>query len=182
MAFNSGMSVPKKFGTVGTRLATLSRHTAVPVRLARQLLRRRLLGQQPDRRRPDRPAGDQEPGRAGGRFDVDLDPDSGPVPDREERHRRGEPRARHVANGRVTVNDRACASVKRTFATNASGAVVETRRPTGIGLPYSSYDLCADNGVRRQTATNIAVKDTTERHHAHALPRRARDRWLGTCP
>jgi hypothetical protein len=44
------------------------------------------------------------------------------------------------------------------MATNATGNLPDP------GLPYSNYDICVSNTtgvIRKQVATNIAVKDTT---------------------
>ena len=62
-----------------------------------------------------------------------------------------------VANAHVTVSDDNCSvsgkPVKRTYTTNATGNLADP------GLPWSAYDVCVDDGIRRQTATNVAVED-----------------------
>ena len=62
-----------------------------------------------------------------------------------------------VANAHVTVTDDNCSisgePVKRTYTTNATGNLADP------GLPWSTYDVCVDDGIRRQTATNVAVED-----------------------
>jgi Tfp pilus assembly protein PilV len=60
-----------------------------------------------------------------------------------------------VAGGRVVVTDPNCSNAKRTFTTNGSGALPDP------GLPYGTYTVCADNGVRRRTHTNVVVKNAT---------------------
>jgi Tfp pilus assembly protein PilV len=63
-----------------------------------------------------------------------------------------------VSNARVRIADLMCpddptTGFQRTFFTNAQGALPDP------GLPYSSYSVCADNGVRRRTIGNVDVKD-----------------------
>jgi Tfp pilus assembly protein PilV len=60
-----------------------------------------------------------------------------------------------VAGGHVVVTDPNCSNAKRTFTTNSSGALPDP------GLPYGTYTVCADNGVRRRTQTNVVVKSAT---------------------
>lgn len=56
-----------------------------------------------------------------------------------------------VNKPRVTVTDTKCkfkgSSVKRVLATDSSGHLVDP------GLPWSTYEICADNGSRREKAT-----------------------------
>lgn len=64
-----------------------------------------------------------------------------------------------VANAHVTISDDNCSisgqPIKRTYATNATGNLVDP------GLPWSIYDVCVDDGLRRQTAAKVAVQDLT---------------------
>jgi hypothetical protein len=74
-----------------------------------------------------------------------------------------------VADARVRIGDRNCivgpTQLRRTFTANSSGQLSEGgssgpgSSTPGIGLPYSDYDICADNGVRRRTLTNVPIKD-----------------------
>ncbi|HEV7398797.1 MAG TPA: type II secretion system protein [Solirubrobacterales bacterium] len=61
-----------------------------------------------------------------------------------------------VNGAHVIVSDEKCTVsgqfVKRTYATNSSGALVDP------GLPWSTYSICADNGSRHQTVTGKEVK------------------------
>jgi Tfp pilus assembly protein PilV len=60
-----------------------------------------------------------------------------------------------VVGGNVVITDPNCSNAKRTFTTNGSGALSDP------GLPWGTYTVCADNGVRRRTHTNIVVKNAT---------------------
>jgi hypothetical protein len=62
--------------------------------------------------------------------------------------RRGLP----VNNAHVVLDDDNCSDLTRTFFTNALG------RLSDPGMPYSRYDVCADNGIRRVTQSNVNVK------------------------
>ncbi len=74
-----------------------------------------------------------------------------------------------VSNAAVTVTDTQCTAagggaIKRTFTNRTSGS------PTGLvpsgqsavdpGLPYGVYDVCAYNGARRNTLSNVPVITT----------------------
>ncbi len=74
-----------------------------------------------------------------------------------------------VSNATVVVTDTQCTTstggvIKRTFTNRTTGS------PTGLvpqgqsyvdpGLPYGVYNICAYNGTRRNTVSNVSVKTT----------------------
>jgi Tfp pilus assembly protein PilV len=64
-----------------------------------------------------------------------------------------------VGSANVTVVDKNCkvgsTPVKRTYSTNIEGHLGDP------GLPWSTYEVCADNGTRHQTVTGVEVKSLT---------------------
>jgi hypothetical protein len=66
-----------------------------------------------------------------------------------------------VANARVRIQDDNCPDdppgsgtpFRRTFHTNVDGQLPDP------GLPYSVYDVCADDGARQSTLTDVPVQD-----------------------
>jgi hypothetical protein len=93
-----------------------------------------------------------------------------------------------VANARVTVTDDNCSisgtPVKRTFGTNALGQLPNR------GLPWSRYDICADNGVRRSRALtsgvnqnqNVNVQNLTAGTTVNVYLSGSTNSQAGTCP
>jgi Tfp pilus assembly protein PilV len=72
-----------------------------------------------------------------------------------------------LANAHVTVSDETCVvsgkAVKRTFTTTSTGLLANPASPTvpDPGLPWGTYEVCADNGSRHQTVTKVAVQSPT---------------------
>jgi hypothetical protein len=68
-------------------------------------------------------------------------------------------RGSRVNNARVRISDKNCLTngvpFRRTFFTNSDGELPNS------GLPWSVYDICAQNGNRAVTVTNRTVKDYT---------------------
>ncbi|MFN8161218.1 MAG: hypothetical protein U0R52_09295 [Solirubrobacterales bacterium] len=64
-----------------------------------------------------------------------------------------------VANAHVTVSDTSCSisgsPVKRRYTTNSSGSLADP------GLPWSTYNVCVDNGSRRKTVNGVVVQNLT---------------------
>lgn len=63
-----------------------------------------------------------------------------------------------VPGARVRVSDTNCEAsgggpLRRTFTTDANGKLADP------GMPWSIYDVCADDGTVAQTATSVTVKD-----------------------
>lgn len=150
MVFNSGMTTAKRFGTVGTRLSAIAAGPLFPFT-------------SPDTIYPGACTGNNPTG-AGVNFtskSVTV-PINGSIaasmqlPALYLTVKSGSSSTvpgTNVANARVTLTDRNCTGVKRTMTTNASGMLADP------GLPFSSYDICVDNGTRRQTQANVAVNN-----------------------
>jgi Tfp pilus assembly protein PilV len=152
MVFNSGMTVAKKFGTVGTRLATVNATPLFPFVSPDTVYAGACVGNNPTAAAPLAPLAANSvavPVNGTVAASVQIPALYLPVMSGTSSAVPGTP----VVNGRVTITDRNCANVKRIAATNATGNLADP------GLPYSAYDICADNGTRRQTASNVAVKD-----------------------
>ena len=74
--------------------------------------------------------------------------------------------------------------VKRTFTTNALGQLADP------GLPWSHYDVCADNGLRRSRALtsgsnqnqNLTVQDLTAGTAVNLYLSGTTNSQAGTCP
>lgn len=97
-----------------------------------------------------------------------------------------------VSNAAVTVTDTQCttsggAAVKRTFTNRTSGS------PTGLvptgqsavdpGLPYGVYNVCAYNGARRNTLTNVPIQTTaTDTSRTIYVGSGAPGSTTGACP
>lgn len=84
-----------------------------------------------------------------------------------------------VAAAHVTIADDNCAvggkPVKRTYTTDVNGGLGDP------GLPWSTYDVCVDDGVRRQTAEKVTVKDLLN-GTALSIYMTGAGSSLGTCP
>jgi Tfp pilus assembly protein PilV len=72
-----------------------------------------------------------------------------------------------LANAHVTVSDENCIvsgrAVKRTFTTTSAGLLANPANPAvpDPGLPWGTYEVCADNGSRHQTVTKVAIQSPT---------------------
>ena len=156
MAYNTGMSVPKRFGTLDTRVATLAVGPLFPFTSPDSFYAGACAANNPTAAAPTAPEAAASllvPVNGTSTASIVLpalhltvrDGSSSSVP------------GVSVANARVTVTDRNCSNTKRVLATNATGNLPDP------GLPYSNYDICASSPgttPRKQIATNIAVKDT----------------------
>jgi type II secretory pathway pseudopilin PulG len=84
-----------------------------------------------------------------------------------------------VAGAHLTVSDNNCVvsgkPVKRTYATTAEGKLADP------GLPWSVYDVCVDDGIRRQTAAKVSVENLTSGTNL-PLYLSGTGSTLGTCP
>ena len=61
-----------------------------------------------------------------------------------------------VPGAQVLVADRNCSTMSvdtRAFATDANGGLADP------GLPWSSYDVCAQDGTKHVVADDVRVKD-----------------------
>lgn len=97
-----------------------------------------------------------------------------------------------VSNAAVTVTDTQCttsggAAVKRTYTNRTSGSptgLVPTGQ-TGVdpGMPYGVYNICAYNGSRRNTLSNVPVQTTaTDTSQTIYLGSGAPGSTTGACP
>jgi hypothetical protein len=91
-----------------------------------------------------------------------------------------------VSNAHVTVSDDNCMvsgePVKRVYSTGSSGTLVNpSTGKADPGLPWSTYDVCVDDGLRRQVANNVPVKNLNT---GTSLPvyMTGLGSSLGTCP
>ena len=157
MAYNTGMSVPKRFGTLGTRVGTLAVGPLFPFTSPDSFYAGACAGNNPTASTPNAPAAAASllvPVNGSASATIVLPALNLTVRDGTGTTVPGVP----VANARVTITDRNCAGVKRIMTTNATGNLADP------GLPYSNYDICVSSPgttPRKQVATNVAVKDTT---------------------
>lgn len=97
-----------------------------------------------------------------------------------------------VSNAAVTITDTQCTTssggaVKRTYTNRTSGS------PTGLvptgqssvdpGMPYGVYNICAYNGSRRNTLTNVPIQTTsTDTSRTIYVGSGASGSTTGACP
>ncbi|MSO42349.1 MAG: hypothetical protein EXQ70_10735 [Solirubrobacterales bacterium] len=160
VVFNTGMTIPKKFGTVGTPVSELTAGGLFPFLSPYAVYAGTCDGNNPN------PTGEDDPPAAAAIATVVVPAGNGAPAVIEipalhltvwsgvDSSNPGAP----VQGARVRVADQNCddaagAPIQRTFATNASGGLADP------GLPYGTYDVCADDGVKRTTLTSVAVQD-----------------------
>ena len=66
--------------------------------------------------------------------------------------------------------------MKRTFTTNSAGQLPDP------GLPYSVYDVCADNGLKHVSANGVSVKDLGAARRCDLYVGERHDAIPGACP
>jgi Tfp pilus assembly protein PilV len=160
MVFNTGMTTPKAFGTVGSPAATVTATSLFPFTSPDTVYAGSCTGDNPN------PTNDSNPPGAAAMASVGVPPGgSAPatiqLPALKLTVRSGLSAlapGSPVSGARVTVSDTNCttgggAPVKRTFTTNSAGQLPDP------GLPYSVYDVCADNGLKHVSATGVSVED-----------------------
>jgi hypothetical protein len=152
VAYNTGMSAARSFGTINSRLTTVPATNLFPFTSTYSFWAGRNC------------AGDTPPtGAALGTLTVPVNGTITTSPalqmpalwltvwDGTATATPGLPvNAAHVI---LTDKGSGCSSVKRTFTTNATGRLPDP------GMPYSTYDVCADNGVKKVTVTGVSVKN-----------------------
>ena len=168
---NTGMTAPKSFGTIGTRVVKQTASPLFPFTSPDIVYAGACTGNNPTAATPTAPAAQASvqvnAGGPAATAQVTL-------PSLNLRVFSGSSSSSPgslVGNARVTVTDKNCSiggnPVKRVLATASSGANLgELPDP---GLPYSTYDICVSNTtttaalptIRRSTTTNLAVKSTT---------------------
>jgi Tfp pilus assembly protein PilV len=161
MVFNTGMTTAKAFGTVGSPAATVTATSLFPFTSPDTVYAGSCTGDNPN------PNNDSNPPGAAAMASVAVPP-GGTAPATTiqlpalkltvwsglSALAPGSP----VSGAHVRVSDTNCATgggaqVKRTFTTNSAGQLPDP------GLPYSIYDVCADNGVKRVSANGVSVED-----------------------
>jgi Tfp pilus assembly protein PilV len=157
--FNTGMTAAETFGTVGTRVASVSASPLFPFSSQDTVYAGACIGNNPTAAIPLEPLAQASVAvNAGG----PASPALITLPALNLTVMSGASALSPgvaVNNARVTVTDKNCSiggtPVKRVLATNASGKL------TDPGLPYSTYDVCVSNTTKRVTTTGVAVKNAT---------------------
>ena len=188
--FNTGMTAAETFGTPGTRTATITSSQLFPFASPDTVYAGACTTNNPD------PDDDDTPPAAASLASVIVPPGatttaSVQLPALHVTVWNGTsattPGTR-VANARVTVIDDFCSlagvPLKRVFTTNANGQIADP------GLPWSQYDVCADNGVRRSrvltTGTtknqNMVVQSLTAGTAVPIYLTGTTNSQAGTCP
>jgi len=164
VASNTGMSAPETFGTPGgTEVGTITATSLFPFTSPDTFYAGSCSGDNPN------PTGMANPPGAAALANV-LVPAGGTAATRTIQlpalnltvwsgNNSSSPGSK-VNAAHVTLTDDNCtlpsgAPVKRVYATNTLGSL------TDPGLPWSQYDLCVDNGTRKQLINNVVVKTLT---------------------
>jgi hypothetical protein len=191
---NTGMTQPKSFGTVGTRVSKITASPLFPFTSDDIVYAGACTGNNPSAAAPFAPAA-----QASVRVNA-----GGPVgqavitlPQLNLTVRSGNSSSSPgslIGNARVTITDKNCSingtPIKRVMSTGTSGASLG--KLADPGLPYGTYDICVSNGPssnpstsspRRFIATNVAVKSTTTpTSQTYYLGSSASGTVSGTCP
>lgn len=153
MVFNTGMAIAKAFGTPGTPASTVPATPLFPFTSPDTVYAGTCTGNNPTsgaalanvtvpRGGPPASATVQLPALHLTVWSGNSSSPGSPVP-----------------NARVRIGDKNCLTngvpFRRTFFTNAQGQLPD------LGLPWSVYDVCAQNSTntRARTQTNVSVKD-----------------------
>jgi hypothetical protein len=186
VASNTGMTVPKTFGTPGgIRVASITGTSLFPFSSPDTFYAGACTGNNPN------PTGMTNPPGAAAMATVTV-PAGGTATAAniqlpalnltvKSGNNSGSPGS-NVLNAHVTLSDDNCAiagvPVKRTYATNASGALADP------GLPWSQYDVCVDNGTKKQLVNNLVVQNLANAGTALTvyLGASAAGVQSGTCP
>lgn len=163
MVYNTGMTSAKAFGTLGTRVASISTGPLFPFTSPDAVYAGSCTGNTPT-------TGSLAVVNAtvpvGGT--VTPAPIELPALNLTAFNGTGSSSPGTRANGaNVLVLDDNCSvagkQVRRTFTTNSSGNIATIGTPAlqQRGLPWSRYDVCVDNGTKRVVANNIDVKNLT---------------------
>jgi len=197
VAYNSGMSAPASFGTVGTRIDTLDITSRFPFTSPYGVYAGSCATNNPN------PDDVENPPAAAAIADVTVtanQTENGtiqlPALDLTVRsgNSSGNPGSL-VQNGTVKITDTDCTvggnPVKRTYTTTTTAAPGGAGKLAAVGaatvptpgMPYGVYDICASNGTRRNTATDVAVQTTTTNTtRTIYLGSGASGSSAGTCP
>ena len=184
VAFNTGMSTAKAFGTPGTPAAHGHRHPAVPVRLPLLRLRRHLRGRQPQPQRRQRTprAPPRSPNVARARraaaqtATIELPALHLTVWSGSS----GRPRARRSPTPRA-VADKNCPDGRRR---RSSAPSPPTRRASSTtrACPTASTTSARTTARKHVSATGVSVEDLERRHRRSTSTSAAAASTSGACP
>jgi Tfp pilus assembly protein PilV len=160
VAFNTGMTAAQHFGTAGSPGSTVTATPLFPFTSPDTVYAGTCTGDNPN------PNNESNPPGAAAMASVNV-PSGGSVPATIQlpalkltvwSGADGSAPGSPVSSARATVSDQNCttgsgAPVKRTFTTNAAGELPDP------GLPYSVYDVCADDGSVHVDANGVSVQD-----------------------
>ncbi len=157
MVFNTGMTIAKRFGTIGTQVSKITATPLFPFSSPDTVYAGTCTGNNPTTVTTPLSAAASVPVNAGGPTSNALI--TLPAMDITVRTGRSSSSPGSLLdNAKVVVTDRNCSNQKTTMFTNSSGKLPDP------GLPWSTYDLCvsgpiATNTYRRVTRTAIDVKN-----------------------
>jgi Tfp pilus assembly protein PilV len=162
VAFNTGMTAAKSFGTPGSPASQITASSLFPFASPYAVYAGTCEGDNPN------PAGEDPPPVPDAIASVVIPPGGSQAATIElpalhltvwsgTEAAPGTP----VQDARVRIQDDNCpedppgsgTAFRRTFNTNVDGRLPDP------GLPYSVYDVCADDGTRQSTLTDVAVQD-----------------------
>ena len=170
MVFNTGMSAPQSFGTVGQAGATVTASGLFPFISPDTVYAGSCTGDNPN------PTNESNPPAAAALASVSV-PSGGSAPATIQLPAlkltvwsgtgpaaQGTP----VPSAHVTVSDQNCTAgdgslVKRTYATDATGQLPDPGLPYSVphqdasGNPTGGYNVCADNGITHAAVNGVSV-------------------------
>ncbi len=166
VAFNTGMTVPRSFGTVGTPQSTIAAGPLFPFASPNTFYAGSCEANNPN------PTEDENPPAAAAMASIDVLGNQTvgaeiQLPALNLTVRRGNGAA--LSGARVVISDNGCEvggqPVKRVYTTNATGKL------DAPGLPYGNYAVCASatrtalgvsggNAYRQKTVSSVDVKTT----------------------
>lgn len=156
VVFNTGMTLPKTFGTPGTPASTVTATPLFPFTSPDTVYAGTCSGDNPTS--GDALANATIPSGSTAGATIQLPALHLTVWSGNSSSSQGSP----VPNARVRIGDKNCVTngvpFRRTFFTNSDGKLSDP------GLPWSVYDVCAQNSPtnsRARTQTNVSVKNLT---------------------
>lgn len=162
VVFNTGMTEAATFGTVGTRVATLSATPLFPFASPDTVYAGSCTDNNPN------PLDEEFPPAAPAMADVTITPGGTAtaeiqLPALRVAVQRG---VTVINNARVTVTDSNClvggVAPKRTYINRTTGLEPVPSGGLGVnpGLPYGTYDICAGNSTRHNFLNDVPVQTT----------------------
>jgi Tfp pilus assembly protein PilV len=157
VAFNTGMSIPKTFGEIGTPATTITAESLFPFASPYTVYAGACSGNNPN------PTGESDPPGAPAIANVTIPLADPAILQLPALHLRvwsgsgpGDPGS-PVEGAAVTLDDQSCLvdeqPVRRTFTTDPSGGLPDP------GLPWSTYDVCASDGATHAQGDEVVVQD-----------------------